>query len=288
LLDNSKVAPPPDERASDAPWLSVRRGHAALLLSVPHSGTDIPEPIERGLCSAWLGRCDTDWWVDRLYEFAASLDATIVRTALSRTVIDVNRDPSGKSLYPGLATTELCPTTTFDGAPLYRPGAAPDASEIGERRQRYFDPYHRALGEEMARLRTRHPAIVLYDCHSIRSRIPRLFADELPHFNIGTASGASCAPALRETVHAVCAASPFTSVVDGRFKGGYITRAYGRPSEGVHALQMELACRGYLREPLGEVHPGVWPATYDPDFAAPLRAVLERVLDACLTAVSAL
>jgi N-formylglutamate deformylase len=268
-------------------WLLVRRGAAPLLLSMPHSGVEIPEAIERTLHSAWLGRCDTDWWIDRLYGFAEELDATIVRTRLSRTVIDVNRHPSGASLYPGRTTTELCPTTTFDGAALYREDQAPDAQAIAERRRAYFEPYHALLAAEITRLRAAHGALVLYDCHSIRSRVPRLFDGELPHLNLGTFAGASCAPELRSAVHTVCAAGSFSSVLDGRFQGGYITRHYGAPAAGVHALQMELACRGYLREPLGPVTASNWPVSYDASFAQPLQRLLRQLLETCLAFIRA-
>ena len=263
-------------------WLRVIRGNVPLLLSIPHAGVDLPPGLEQGLTSIWLARRDADWWVDQLYDFAAGLGATLVMTRISRTVIDVNRDPGGASLYPGQATTELCPTTTFDGEALYAPGTAPDAAAIAMRTERYFAPYHAALSAELARLRALHPRVVLYDCHSIRSRIPRLFAGDLPHFNIGTAGGASCAPELTAAVAAICASSSYSSVVNGRFKGGYITRHHGRPEADVHALQMELACRGYLPEKPGPVHPPSWPPAYDAAYAAPLRAVLERILDACL------
>jgi N-formylglutamate deformylase len=263
-------------------WLTVRRGTAPLLLSVPHAGLDIPPDFDQGLVSSWLARRDADFWVDKLYDFASELGASTVRTSISRTVIDVNRDPSGVSLYPGQATTELCPTTTFDGDALYVAGAEPDARARAKRTERYFRPYHAALASEIARLRAQHGALVLYDCHSIRSRIPRLFAGDLPHLNIGTNGGASCAPALTAAVRSVCEPGPFSCIVDGRFKGGYITRHYGRPAEGVHALQMELACRGYLREEPGPVAPDCWPPGYDPGVAAPMQAVLRRVLLACL------
>ena len=262
-------------------WLTVRRGEAPLLLSMPHTGTEIPAPLEQRFASPWLARKDADWWIDRLYDFAADLDATIVRTAISRSVIDVNRDPSGASLYPGQATTGLCPNETFDGEPLYRDGAVPDATEIAERRTAYFDPYHGAVAAELARLRARHRRVVLYDCHSIRSVIPRLFEGTLPTFNIGTNSGAACAPALAEAVAAACAASGMGHVVNGRFKGGYITRAYGKPDKGVHAIQMELACRSYLPEPSGTPDSTNWPPAFDPAYAAPVRATLREVLVAC-------
>jgi N-formylglutamate deformylase len=266
---------------SEAPWLSVRRGAAPLLLCMPHTGTDIPPPIEAELVSPWLARKDTDWFVERLYDFAEDLEVSVVRTSVSRTVIDCNRDPSGVSLYPGQATTELCPSTTFDGEPLYR-AAAPDAAQVAIRREQFFEPYHAAVSAELKRLRGLHAAVVLYDCHSIRSRIPRLFEGTLPNFNIGTFSGASCATALTAQVEQLCDAWDFSRTTNGRFKGGYTTRHYGRPQEGIHALQMELACRGYLREPLEAVTPGNWPCPWDVGFAAPMRAVLEQVLTACI------
>ena len=264
------------------PWLSVARGDAPLVVSLPHTGTSIPSEYERGLVSPWLARKDADWWIERLYAFATGLGATAIRTAISRTVIDVNRDPSGVSLYPGQATTELCPTTTFDGEPLYQPGAEPSAESIAERRTRFFEPYHAAMRAEIERLRAQHAHVVVYDCHSIRSVIPRLFEGALPHFNIGTNGGASCAPALGDAVEVICAESGFSHVVNGRFKGGYITRSLGRPENGVHAIQMELACRGYMREPLGPVSEGAWPTAYDEAYAAPMRAALTRILEACL------
>jgi len=262
-------------------WLDVAKGDAPLVLSLPHTGTDIPGEIEARLVSPWIGRKDADWWVDKLYAFGADLGATMVRTRISRTVIDVNRDPSGVSLYPGQATTELCPTTTFDGEPLYREGLAPDETEIAVRRLRWFDPYHTALATELQRLKARHGAVVLYDCHSIRSIIPRLFEGPLPHFNIGTNSGASCDPRLTAAVEAACAASAYSRVVNGRFKGGYTTRHYGQPEAGVHAIQMELACRGYMGDP-ADFDPACWPPPYDAAAAAPLGAVLTKIILACI------
>jgi formiminoglutamase len=249
---------------------------------MPHTGTLIPDPVAAQLLSPWLARKDTDWWIERLYAFAADLGATLIRTAVSRSVIDANRDPSGVSLYPGQATTELCPTTSFDGEPLYRPNCAPGPEEVAARRREYFEPYHQAIDTELRRLRGAHRVVILYDCHSIRSQIPRLFTGTLPHFNIGTNSGASCDAALTRRIEALCDATGLTRVTDGRFRGGYTTRHYGAPQHGVHAVQMELACRGYLREPAGGVDAASWPCAYDDEFAAPLRAALARVLEACL------
>jgi N-formylglutamate deformylase len=262
-------------------WLQIHRGDAPLVVSFPHTGTELPTQVAARLISPWLARKDADWWIEKLYDFAPSLGATTIRTAMSRTVIDVNRDPSGASLYPGQATTGLCPTTTFDGEPLYRRDG-PDEAEIERRRAEYFDPYHDALRAELDRLRGIHGKVVLYEAHSIRSAIPRLFDGLLPNFNIGTNSGASCDAALVTGVEAACDASEFSRVTDGRFKGGWTTRHYGRPAEGVHAIQMELACRGYMDEPPGLLTSAIWPTPYAAERAAPMRAALTRVLQACL------
>ena len=264
-------------------WLTVEQRDAPLIVSFPHTGTDIPPEIEARCVSPWLARKDADWWSDQLYgEMARELGVTIVHTAISRTVIDVNRDPSGVSLYPGQNTTELVPTTTFDGEPLWKAGQAPDANEIAHRRETYFAPYHAALSAEITRLRARHTRVALYDCHSIRSVIPRLFEGELPVMNIGTNSGAACTTELQNTVASIAAASDFTYAVNGRFKGGYITRHYGSPDQGVHAVQMELACRGYMHETPGPVREGDWPTPFDPDYAAPIAGTLRAILETCL------
>jgi len=258
-------------------WLKIRQGDARLIVSIPHAGTEIPEVFAPALRSPWLARKDADWWLRELYGFAESFDATVISTEISRTIIDVNRDPSGISLYPGQATTGLCPAETFDGEALYHAGMEPDG--FAHRRENYFDPYHDAIAAEIARLKDMHGSVVLYDCHSIRSRIPRLFEGVLPHFNIGTNDGKSCDPALAAGVVAICAAAPdYTHVVNGRFKGGYITRQHGDPENGVHAIQMELACRGYMQEP-DAPDENNWPPAYDEAYAAPLRAVLQTIFE---------
>ncbi|MBL8589048.1 MAG: N-formylglutamate deformylase [Methylobacteriaceae bacterium] len=273
---------PRDHAAPTPPtWLAVLRGDAPLVVSFPHTGTELPDEIEPGLVSPWLARKDCDWWIEKLYDFARELGATTIRTSISRTAIDVNRDPSGASLYPGQATTGLCPTTTFDGEPLYRDGKAPDEAEIARRRVVYFEPYHDALAAELTRLRALHRRVALYDCHSIRSVIPRLFEGALPEFNIGTNDGASCDPGLTARIEALCDASGRSRVTNGRFKGGWITRRYGRPQDGVHAVQMELACRAYMREPDGAPTPRNWPSAWDKAYAAPIAQTLREVLTAC-------
>lgn len=263
-------------------WLEIHRGTEPLIVSLPHTGAELPDGIAPAFASPWLATRDTDWWIDRLYDFARDLGATTVRTRMSRSVIDVNRDPSGVSLYPGQFTTGLCPTETFDGEPLYA-DATPDQAEIDRRRETYFKPYHSALDCEIDRLRGLHPRIVVYDAHSIRSVVPALFDGELPNFNIGTNGDASCDPALTGLVEAACDVEGFNRVTNGRFKGGWITRRYGRPETGVHAVQMELACRGYMDDLAKPPTPETWPSPYRPEQAAPMRAVLTDVLNACLT-----
>ena len=266
-------------------WLKVTRGSAPLVLSFPHTGTELAGYDDR-FVSPWLARKDADWFVDQLYDFARDLGATLVRTTLSRSIIDVNRDPSGVSLYPGQDTTELCPTTTFDGEPLYRAGEGPSDAEIAQRRKEFYDPYHAALSAEIKRLRNVHPRVVVYDCHSIRSNIPRLFEGALPNFNIGTNSGASCDAALAEAVENICKGTSFSHITNGRFKGGFITRSSGKPTENVHAIQMELAIRGYLNEITGPVSEDQWPGQYDEKYASPMRAALKGILEACLAFAS--
>lgn len=255
-------------------WLHIARGEAPLVIAIPHSGTRVPPDLP-GKPDPSLATVDTDWHIDRLYAFAADLDATVIRTDVARTVIDVNRDPSGASLYPGQATTALCPTTTFDGRPLYATDGEPDEAAIAHRRDRFFAPYHMALTGEIARLRTRHPHVVLFDAHSIRSEVPRLFDGVLPHFNIGTASGASCAPELAAALEGACSAGSHLTALNGRFKGGWTTRHYGRPEAGVHAIQMELAQRLYLDE---QNPPSRWNASA----ASELEPILSAILTACI------
>lgn len=249
----------------------VEPRNGPLILSMPHAGRELPTLLADRLNRQGRAMIDTDWWIERLYDFAEQLDATVVRTTISRYVIDVNRDPSGASLYPGQASTDLCPLTTFDGEPIWRPGSDPDDTEIAKRRALYFEPYHQALTEQIERVRETHGFVMLYDCHSIRSRVPRLFDGELPTFNIGTNGGTSCAPEVRGAVADICAAARgYTSVVDGRFRGGWITRHYGRPDDGVHAVQMELAQRTYMEE--------APPWTFDDAKADAVRLVLREAL----------
>jgi len=252
----------------------VEEHDSPLILSLPHSGTALPVGMRDRLTEIGRTLPDTDWHIDRLYAFAELLPATTVTAAFSRYVIDVNRDPAGTSLYPGQATTELVPTTTFAGDPLYRAGEAPDAAEIEARKRTYFTAYHEALTEQIERVKARHGLALLYDCHSIKSHIPRLFEGELPALNLGTNGGRSCAPALQQALEARMAESPYSHATNGRFKGGWITRHYGNPALDVHAVQMELALRSYMHEDP--------PYAFDHDKAQALQPTLLTLLETML------
>lgn len=253
--------------------VSVSSGTSPLVLAQPHSGTWLPDDVREALNEEGQQLFDTDWRIPELYEGLVS-DATIVRANFSRYAIDANRPPDGASLYPGQNTTGLVPLTTFDDRPIWI--SQPNPEEIERRRLALHQPYHDALGAELERVRERHGFAVLYDCHSIRSNIPFLFEGTLPDLNIGTNSGRSCASAIERSVADACSASAFTSVLNGRFKGGWTTRHYGRPERGVHAIQMEIAQSAYLESE-------VPPFALCPDKSAELRATLSRVFAAIQT-----
>lgn len=225
-----------------------REGKAPLLVSMPHVGLHIPDDIANRMTPLALTVSDTDWHIDRLYDFLDDLGALVIVATHSRYVVDLNRPPDGASLYPGQATTGLCPATTFDGEPLYKDDA-PDEAEIARRVAGYWEPYHARLEAELARLKASHGYALLWDAHSIRSVVPRLFEGRLPDFNLGTAAGASCDPELaRRVLRAAESAQGYSAVLNGRFKGGYITRQYGKPGDGTHAVQLELSQRTYMDE----------------------------------------
>jgi formiminoglutamase len=247
----------------------VFQGDSPIVLGLPHTGTYVPDEIMAELNPRGRGLDDTDWHIHTLYDGVLA-GTTTVRATFHRYVIDANRDPSGASLYPGQNTTGLVPLTDFDGHDIWV--NPPDAAAMAARHQAFHTPYHAALRAELERVRDLHGVAILYDCHSIRSCIPFLFAGTLPDFNIGTNMGTTCAPAIEAATQMACAAaSGYTSITNGRFKGGWTTRHYGRPDEGIHAIQMELAQSTYLT---AEAHP--W--TLDAGKAARLRPHLTSIL----------
>ena len=256
---------------------ALTRGTAPLLVSIPHAGTLIPHALERRLTPAALQRADVDWHLPRLYEFVHAMGATVIAANYARHVIDLNRPPQDESLYPGQDVTGLLPMDTFRKEPLYLPGEAPDAAECDERRERFWRPYHEALRAELERLRARHGQVVLWDAHSICSELPRFFEGKLPDLNLGTADGRACAPAVQAAAEApMKAQGGYTHVSNGRFKGGWITRHYGAPGSGVHALQLELCQCTYMDE--------IAPVAYRTDLAARVQPLLRQMVTAAVEA----
>lgn len=227
----------------------LRRGCGPLLVSMPHIGTELPDRLQPRLSGEALRLADTDWRVDELYGFLDEMDVSVIKARYSRYVVDLNRRPVGESLYPGKPVTEICPLQSFAGEELYRRGQRPGPREVQQRVQDYWQPYHSALAEELGRLRALHGYALLWDAHSIRSEVPRLFAGSLPDLNFGTNAGAACDAGLLSRLEAVAAAFPaYSRVSNGRFKGGAITRSYGAPDQGVHAIQLELSQATYLQQ----------------------------------------
>lgn len=246
-------------------------GSIPLLVSMPHVGTDIPDEVLAAMTPAAVDKQDTDWHLVRLYDFLGEMGASTLSARWSRYVIDLNRPPENTNLYPGQDTTGLCPVDTFHREPLYKEGRAPDEAEVRRRLQAYWKPYHDQLRAELDRLLALHGRVVLWDAHSIASHVPRFFEGKLPDLNFGTADGNSCAPGLTGAVVAR-ADGGYTVAVNGRFKGGHITRFYGAPARGVHAIQLEMCQSTYMNEAA--------PYDYRADLAAQVRQPLRAMLQA--------
>ena len=228
---------------------TLHRGTAPLLISLPHNGHDLPLDLRDRLTPTALRTPDTDWHVAQLYDFAHELGASMLVPRYSRYVVDLNRPPDGAALYPGQTETGLCPTITSARETIYQPGQEPNAAEIEARVQTFWQPYHAALHDELARIKAAHGRAVLWEAHSIRSVVPMFFAGRLPDFNLGTANGSSCSPQLQARLTQVLdAQQAYSWVLNGRFKGGYITRQYANPIEGIDAVQLELAQLNYMDE----------------------------------------
>lgn len=241
---------------------------------MPHVGTFVPRSVGRSLTDCAARRPDTDWHLPRLYDFLDEIGATVIEATHSRYVVDLNRPPDGSNLYPGRDTPRLCPIDTFGSEPLYRRGE-PGEAEVARRVDAVWKPYHRRLAAELARVKAEHGVAVLWDAHSIASEVPRLFDGRLPDFNLGTVDGAACDPGLAQALAVALSRQPgYTAVRDGRFKGGYITRHYGRPSEGVHAIQLELSEATYMDE--------TPPYGFCTDRAGPVRSILRQQLEIAL------
>ena len=270
----------PSSRATE-PIFETLAGDLPLLISLPHSGTHLPPDLAARLRPEALDLPDTDWFVPQLYDFHREIGASVIRATHTRYVVDLNRPPDGAPLYPGQRETTVCPSETFDGEPLYREGAEPTRAEIADRLRTFWQPYHDKLAALTRELVQRHGYCVLWDAHSIHSTVPALFDGRLPDLNVGTADGRSCSPALQDRVAAALGAQKqFSFVVNGRFKGGYITRHYGNPAARIDAVQLEIAQSAYLEE-------ARTPA-YDAARARPLNSLLRHLLQSVVTRTHAL
>jgi N-formylglutamate deformylase len=259
------------------PVCTLHHGSTPLVISIPHCGTAFPPEVAACMSERALEAEDTDWHLDRLYAFAASMGASLLVPRYSRYVIDLNRPPTDTPMYAGQNNTELCPTRHFTGEPIHREGGAPDAAEVQRRIAAYWRPYHDALRAELDRVKALHGHAVLFDAHSIKSELPWLFEGTLPHLNVGTVGGSSCDTSLRDAVAALLAAQHhFSFVIDGRFKGGHITRHYGDPAGGVHAVQLEMCWRAYMAD---EAEPRRWDPSQASAITPLLRALLETLRD---------
>jgi len=259
---------------SDHPIFSIERRDGPLLLSIPHLGTYIPEDLRDRYTPEALTVADTDWHLDRLYAFAERLDATVIQAKVSRYVIDLNRPATGESLYPGMITTLLCPSETFRGEPVYQASGEPDPAEVARRIATYWRPYHTALHEEIGRLRKAHPNVLLWEAHSIASVLPRLFPGKLPDFNFGTSDGDSCSEKVVAGALDAVRGGSRSWVLNGRFRGGFITRKYGAPSQGVHAIQLEMCQSLYMEEQA----PFDWRGDLAAEVAPTVQACVEGAL----------
>ena len=256
------------------PIFQLHQGTAPLLISLPHDGSAIPEVLSARMTPEAQRAPDTDWHVSRLYAFARELGASILAPNHSRYVIDLNRPPDDVSLYPGQNTTGLCPIVRFSGDPVYLPGEEPTPDEIDVRIETYWRPYHDALRGELDRLRAQHARVLLWEGHSIRGECPFLFDGRLPDLNLGTASGTSCAPERQARIGAALhAQTGYDWVLNGRFKGGFITRHYGDPANGIDAVQLEIAQRIYMDEDTFD---------YDETRAANAQRAIRALIEAAL------
>lgn len=257
------------------PVFRLHQGTQPLLISMPHVGTHVPAALGARFTPQARQVPDTDWQLERLYDFARELGASVLVATHSRYVIDLNRPPDNQNLYPGQDTTGLCPIDTFDKTPIYAANDLPGEDEVSARRDAVWYPYHRQLQAELDRLRAQHGTIVLWEAHSIRSVLPRFFPGRLPDLNLGTANGASCDAVLAKTLLGIGeAATGYSAVLNGRYTGGYITRQYGQPARGVHAVQLEMTQCSYMQEAL--------PFDYLPDRAAAVQPHLRRMIAASL------
>jgi len=266
-----------DHNESTSDVFKLRRGNSKLIVSMPHVGTQLPESLNVRMTKLAKDLPDTDWYLEELYDFLKDLDVTVIAANYSRYVVDLNRSADDMSLYPGSIVTGLCPIDTFSGELIYQQEMSLDATEIKNRLKMFWHPYHDALTSEIARVKALHGDVIVWDAHSIRSVVPRFFDGELPQLNIGTADGTTCQPKIIEKALSIIKSYDDYSWVDnGRFKGGFITRHYGQPSQGINAIQLEIAMRSYMDESSSS-------PKFDNDKAQSLRVLLKSMMQSIIS-----
>ena len=248
-----------------------------IIVSVPHCGTLFPEEIKEEFDAGLAARPDdTDWFVDKLYDFAPSMGIEMITGVYSRWVIDLNRDPESKPLYTdGRIITGLCPVTSFKGEEIYvdrRKEVAPE--EVTRRFDNYYTPYHKAIKDSLARIVAEHGKVLLWDCHSIRQYVPTIHPKKFPDLILGDNDGCSAEPFLTEMASKSLHTSGFSFENNYLFKGGYITRQYGQPEQQQHALQLEMTKVNYMDD--SEIN-------YDSKKAEVMRDHLKRMFEKLIT-----
>jgi N-formylglutamate deformylase len=222
---------------------------APILLSIPHCGTAFPkELINEYEPELYKEQDDTDWFVDQLYDFANAMGITTISAVYSRWVIDLNRHPENRDLYSdGRLITGLCPVTNFLGNAIYKDGRKSIAEdEIQRRLAAYYLPYHQKIAEHLMALKERFGQVLLWDCHSIRKSLPALHKEPFSDLIISDADGQSSAAKLSDTAFLHLSSSTYSVKRNYPFKGGYITRHFGKPKENQHAIQLEMSKNVYM------------------------------------------
>lgn len=261
---------------NDLPYLFVQ-GKAPILISIPHMGQEIPQDIKARMTPVAHQVPDTDWHLDIMYDFAREMGASLLHARYSRYVVDLNRPPTDDNLYPGQTKTGLYPEYAFRGEPLYLDGQGVTEQEKPQRLEKYWKPYHQKLQQALKDIRDQHGKVMLWEAHSIASVLPRLFPGKLPDLNIGTDNGKACDADMLAAIENSLADCPFSWVSNGRFKGGYITRQYGNPSEGIHAIQLEMCQSTYMNED--------YPFEYRPAVANKVKPYVQGMVEAAFKAM---
>ncbi|WP_411029920.1 N-formylglutamate amidohydrolase [Spongiimicrobium sp. 3-5] len=214
-----------------------------IVISVPHSGTGFPKEV-KGLYKKRMRKHldDTDWYVHKLYKFAPSLGITLIRANLSRWVIDLNRDPKSVPLYNDQRLiTSNTPTTDFFGNKIYKSSSfEPDQEEKTRRLKAYYNPYYDKLMALLAERKKQFGHVLLWDAHSIRHRVSTIQETPFPDMILGNNDEKTASPLLINTALKGLRSGNFKVSHNSPFKGGHITRYFGKPEENVHTLQLEM------------------------------------------------